>query len=315
MAEETERTWAGPIIDAHQHFWDLSKNYHPWLSDKGLVPHRYGDYTAVKRSYLPPEYLADTAGHRVAMSVYVEAEWDPRNPIGEIEYVTALNGEFGYPNAIVGQAWLDTREAPRQLAALASFGLVRSIRHKPGGPASPESAGHGQRTLMSNERWRQGYACLKNHHLHFDLQAPWWNLHEAALLARDFPETTLIVNHAGVPGDRSAATLQGWRDAMALLADYDNVVVKISGLCQKDAPWTIESNAWIVQESIAMFGTGRIIFGSNFPVDGMLATFDTIFSGFKEMTKHLSHAEQKAVFFDTANRIYRPMAHVIPNDP
>ena len=45
-----------PIVDAHQHFWDLSRNYHPWLCDPEPIPFRYGDYSALRRSYLPPDY-------------------------------------------------------------------------------------------------------------------------------------------------------------------------------------------------------------------------------------------------------------------
>ena len=40
-----------PIVDAHQHFWDLGRNYHPWLSGAGQIPFRYGDYSALKRNY------------------------------------------------------------------------------------------------------------------------------------------------------------------------------------------------------------------------------------------------------------------------
>src|SRR5690606_35742827 len=105
---------------------------------------------------------------------------------------------------------------------------VRSVRHKPGGPTRPEDVGR-ERTLMSDERWRAGYEALSRHGLHFDLQTPWWNMHEAERLVRDFPQTTLIVNHAGIPADRSAEGLAGWRKAMAALAEAGpNVAVKIS---------------------------------------------------------------------------------------
>jgi predicted TIM-barrel fold metal-dependent hydrolase len=86
---------------------------------------------------------------------------------------------------------------------------------------------------MSDEHWRRSYAALQGLGLHFDLQTPWWNLHEAERLARDFPGTTLILNHAGLPSDRSAEGLAGWRLAMARLAEWPNVQVKISGLGQR----------------------------------------------------------------------------------
>jgi predicted TIM-barrel fold metal-dependent hydrolase len=69
------------------------------------------------------------------------------------------------------------------LAGQTAFPLVRGVRHKPGGPATPDALGR-QRTLMSDETWRRGYALLEHHGLHLDLQTPWWNLDEAARLAR-----------------------------------------------------------------------------------------------------------------------------------
>ena len=62
-----------PIIDAHQHFWDVERNYHPWLRD-APIPFRYGDYSALRRNYLPRDYRQDTEGFRIAGTVYVEEE-------------------------------------------------------------------------------------------------------------------------------------------------------------------------------------------------------------------------------------------------
>src|SRR5690606_40044528 len=219
----------GPIVDAHHHFWDPQRNHHPWLSGSENIPFRYGDYSAIKRRYFPEDYMSDAGEHRVVATVYVETEWDARDPIGETRFIHEVAARYGAPNAVVAQAWLDAPDAVEVLAAQAAFERVRSVRHKPGGPTSPEAVGT-QRTLMSDERWRQGYAELARHGLHFDLQTPWWNLHEAIELARDFPETLLILNHTGLPSDRSEQGLAGWHAAMARLAECGNVAVKVSGI-------------------------------------------------------------------------------------
>lgn len=291
----------GPIIDAHQHFWDLRANRYPWLEDGTLVPHRYGDYSAIKHDYLPADYLRDAAGHDVIGSVYVEAEWDPADPLGETRYVTHLAQTSGRPNAMVAQAWLDREDIAALLAAQRRHPLVRSVRHK---PARPDAAGQ---TLMSDAKWRHGYSLLAQHGLHFDLQAPWQCLPEAATLARDFPETLLIVNHAGVPGDRSRATLQGWGDALATLARCPNTVVKVSGLCEAGKPWRVEANEPILATLHDTFGADRLMFGSNFPVDGMFISLGELISGFKQLVAHWGAKAQRAFFHDTAIRVYRPI--------
>jgi predicted TIM-barrel fold metal-dependent hydrolase len=193
------------------------------------------------------------------------------------------------------------------LAGQATFPLVRSVRHKPGGPAMPDALG-GQRTLMSDEIWRRGYALLEQHGLHFDLQTPWWNLDEAARLARDFPLTLVILNHAGLPADRGAQGLAGWHAAMARFAEESNVRVKISGIGQRGRPWSVEDNRWIVEEIVAMFGAHRAMFASNFPVDSLCGSFDTIYSGFKRIAARYSQADQAQLFCGTARDVYRTTA-------
>lgn len=290
----------GPIIDTHQHFWDLTANCYPWLTGDVLVPHRYGDYSAIKHDYLPADYLRDSAGRNVIGSVYVEAEWTPDDPVGETRYVTQLADATGRPNAMVAQAWLNRADIDDVLAAQAGFALVRSVRHKPG---NPDAAG---RTLMSDGAWRDGYARLARHGLHFELQAPWQQLAEAATLARDFPDTQLVVNHAGVPGDRSAATLRGWSDSLAALARYPNVVVKVSGLCVAGEPWSVEANQPVLDALRNSFGAERLMFGSNFPVDGLFLSLAGLIDGFRQLVAGWAPTEQHAFFNDTAVRVYRP---------
>ena len=77
---------------------------------------------------------------------------------------------------------------------------------------------------------------------------------EAITLARDFPRMLIILNHAGLPADRSPEGLAGWRAAMARLAEEPNVRVKISGIGLRNRPWSVDDNCWIVEQIVAMFG-------------------------------------------------------------
>jgi len=294
-----------PIIDAHQHFWDLEHNRYPWLQDTPPITFRYGDYTALRRNYLPADFRRDCARHRVVKTVHVEAEWDPEDPVGETRWVSALAATHGIPNAIVAQAWLDRADVAEVLAAQAAFPLVRGVRHKPRAAASADAVQPGAAGSMGDARWRAGYALLERHGLHFELQTPWWHLAEAADLARTFPRTGMVLNHTGLPADRSPQGFAGWGRAMAVLADCPNVAVKISGLGLAGRPWRVEDNAPIVRQAIATFGVERCLFASNYPVDGLVATYDTIMSGFKAIVADRTDAERRALFHDNAVRIYR----------
>ena len=280
------------IVDAHQHFWDPGAHYYPWLNNEPPIPFRYGDYRALRRPYLPPDYLRDALGYRVEKSVYVEAEWDPADPVGEMRYIDALRREYGLPTVAVAQARLDRKDAARVLAQQAAFSFVRSVRHKP-----PPGA-------MAEPGWRAGFALLGRYRLRFDLQTPWPNLAEAARLAADFPGTPIILNHTGLPADRSSDGIAGWKRTMKTLAACPNAALKISGLGEPGRPWTAAANRDIVRTAIDLFGAARCMFASNFPVDGLCAGFATIFDGFREIVRDLSPAEQDGLFRANAMRIY-----------
>ena len=289
---EEPRVAAVAIVDAHQHFWDPGVHYYPWLCDEPPIAFRYGEYRAIRRRYLPPDYLLDAKEVKVDKTVYVETEWDPADPVGEMRYVGELRREHGLPTVAVAQAWLHHENASEILERQAAFPFVRGIRHKP-----PPGA-------MPDPKWRAGFRALQRNRLRFDLQAPWAQLGDAANLAGDFPNTQIILNHAGLPADRSAEGIAGWKRAMKALAACPNVAVKISGLGERGRAWTAAANREIVLTVIDLFGAARCMFASNFPVDSLCADFATIFGGFREIVKDFSEEEKGNLFRENAVRIY-----------
>ena len=294
-----------PLIDAHAHFWDLGARTYPWLSDPELIPFRYGDYSAIRRNYLPADYRRDSAAFTIAGLVHIEAEHDPADPLGETRWLEETAKRHGLPSACVCQAWLDRADVAEVLAAQAASPLVRGIRHKPAAAADPRDARRGAPGSMDDPAWRLGYALLARHGMSFDLQTSYWHLDAAGDLAADFPETQIIINHTGLPADRSAEGLRAWRRGLEGVAAHGNVALKISGIGLPGRPWTVADNRAVVRDAIAIFGTGRCLFASNFPVDSLVADFTTIFSGYREITRDLPDREIAALFHDNAARIYR----------
>jgi predicted TIM-barrel fold metal-dependent hydrolase len=293
------------IVDAHQHFWDLAHNYYPWLCDEPPIAFRYGDYRAIQRSYLPDDYRRNVAGHDVVKTVHVEAEWNPADPVGETRWLEQIHRQYGLPSAAVAHARLDQPDVEQVLAAQAAFPLVRGIRHKPRAAPGPEQIATSAPGSMGDPAWRAGFGLLARYGLSFDLQAPYWHLYEAADLARTFPTTQIILNHAGLPADRSHAGLAAWRRAMGAIAAQPNVAVKISGLGRRGQPWSLAANRQIVLDIIAIFGVERCMFASNFPVDKLVADFDTIFTAFKLIVRDFPIADQERLFYHNAARVYR----------
>jgi len=295
-----------PIVDAHQHYFDIEAHYYPWLNDRPLRPFRYGDYSSICRNFLPADYRRLAGKHRVVQTVVIEGEWDPATPADEVMFVESLAQSEPSVAAMVAQAWLDREDAFDLLRSYANHPLVRGIRHKPT-VTSREAwrADFAESGSMRDPRWREGYAQLAKNGLHFELQAPWWHLPEAAELARDFPDVTIVVNHTALPADRSEAALAGWRTNLALLAREPNVALKISGICIPGKAWPVEANRRVVNDAISIVDVSRCAFASNYPVDGVVNSLSEVLDGFKAIVRDRPLAERLALFHDNARRIYR----------
>ncbi|MEJ8574431.1 amidohydrolase family protein [Microbaculum marinum] len=294
-----------PIVDAHQHFWDLDRNYYPWLCDPKLIPFRYGDYSVLKRTYLPPDYLQHVGANRIVKTVHMEAEWDRGDPVAETRWIEGIAAKYDFPSACIGHAEPDREDIEDVLRGHAASPLVRGIRHKPAASGRPQDARRGTSGSMDDPKWRDGYALLERFSLSYDLQTPWWHLDAAAELAAAFPATTIIVNHTGLPSDRSEEGLAGWRHALETVAAQLNVALKISGLGRPGLPWTVEANAPVIRDAVAIFGVDRCMFASNYPVDRLAGPFTTIYDGFREAVADLPVADRRKLFHDNAVRIYR----------
>lgn len=295
--------YQGPIIDAHHHFWEPRLGRQPWLRPEADIPFRYGEYSAIKRSYLPPDLLRDAAGFNLVGTVTMETEWDVDDPVGEMRYTERIADRYGLPNAAVAHAVLRDPSIADTLDQLAEIPLVRSVRNKPGQAASPARAA-SEPSLLTDPSWRAGYAELAARSLHFDLQVAWWHLHEAEDLARNFPEQLIIINHCALPSDRSEEMLRGWAASVRGIARLPNVVIKVSGIGLPGVPWRVENNRRIIETIAEAFGPDRMMFASNFPVDSLCGTYQEIFGGFRTMTADWSQAEQLAAFAGTAVRVY-----------
>lgn len=296
-----------PLVDAHHHIWDLGANRYPWLQDEPPIPFRYGDYRALRQNYMPADLRRAAARQNLVASVYMEAEHDPADPLRETRWVHEIAARDGLPNAMAAAAFLDRPDAAAIVQAQAAMPLVRSLRHKPKGVARPQDydAGHRIPGSMRCPVWRAGYRHLAEAGLHFELQTAWWHLGDALALARDFPATRIILNHLGLPADRSAEGLAGWRDAMARLSDAPNVLVKLSGCCVPGRLWTAALQAPVVLDAIRLFGPERCMVASNFPVDGLIASYDAIMDGMRIIIAELPEAAQRRILSGTAAETYR----------
>ncbi|NBP40133.1 MAG: amidohydrolase, partial [Betaproteobacteria bacterium] len=158
---------------------------------------------------------------------------------------------------------------------------------------------------LSDPHWLEGMRKLARYQWSWDLRVPFWHLEEAAGVLEKVPELEVVLNHTGLPWDRSEAGLAHWRKGMKALARLPQVYCKISELGLLNAAWTVASNQRVVQEAVELFGPSRCMFGSNFPVASLRVGFLSQVLGIDKMLQHLTAAERHDIFVNNAISFYR----------
>lgn len=297
--------YAGPLVDAHHHLWHLSLGKHPWLKQKNPGEMVFGDPTPLFRNYLPSGLRADAEHQNLVASVHIEAGWDPSDPLGETQWLDGLAAQHGLPTALVVYAPLHMPQAESVLAAQSAIERVRGVRFILSWHSDPKKNFAARSDYMEDLGWLAGFALLRRYNLSFDLMIYPGQMEQAAQLAGRFPDTRIILNHAGSPADRAPQDMERWRRGLALLAENPNVAIKISDLVAYDHNWTLESLRPVVLTCIEAFGTERAMFASDFPVAGLHATYDQVFDTFKTIVADFTPAEQRRLFHDNAVQFYR----------
>lgn len=292
-----------PAIDAHHHIWRQADL--PWLNGPN-EPRIFGDYTPIKRDYPIDEFHADLEGHGVVGSVYVQANWPAGRAVDESRWVQSVADASGWPNAIVGFADFHAGDADETLKALADIPRLRGVRQQLHWHENELCRFQPRPDVMNDASWRRGFAHLRTYGLMFELQVFASQMEDAARLAADFPETTMVLQHCGMPEDASAAGMTAWRDGMKRLADRPNIMNKLSGLgtfIRRNDPAFI---AEIVPETVEIFGVERCIYGSNFPIEKLWTGYGPLIGAFRQALAGFSESDRRRMFHDNAVRVYAP---------
>ncbi|WP_148252706.1 amidohydrolase family protein [Aidingimonas lacisalsi] len=268
-----------PLIDAHHHFWALDGIVHyPWLEDEIDQHFFLGDYSSIRRPFLAPDLQAlIPEGYHLAGSVHCEAEADRRHPEIETNWLTSHGKRFGLPVALVGWAAFGHQDCEAQLEAQMHSPLFRGVRAKPLTASRPVGYDDvkGAPGSLQDTNWTRGLELLEERGLSWDLRVPAWHLLDAAEVLERRPRLKVILNHTGLPWDRTRSGLDGWRLGMRRLAENPSIAVKLSELGSPMADWDRKQNIELLAEAISIFGPDRCIFASNFPVTGLNASYAT----------------------------------------
>lgn len=293
------------IIDPHHHLWSLKGDRYPWLR-KPMEIGVGGDLNSISKDYSADDYLDDTKNYVLKKSVHIEAAYDRPHCVDETEWLARIIADKNIPSAIVAYTALQSSNVEETLDRHAAHGdIVKGIRQILCWHDNPAFRMVDRNDLLNDRDWRSGFAKLSKYNLSFDLMIYPHQLDDASALAEAFPDTSIIVNHAAMPLDRSAEGLSQWKMGLSKLARNENVSIKVSGLGQTDWQWTDQSMRPVIRDAIEVFGTERSMFASNFPVDKAYSSFDALYQSYEKAVSDFSDEEKHALFCGNAERIYR----------
>jgi L-fuconolactonase len=322
-----------PIIDPHHHLWTATDGRRLGFGD-----------------YLLKQLWDDTgSGHNIVKTVFLECRAGYRKdgpeqfrPVGETEFVATLalqSSEVGEGRAeiaaIVSHADLTLgAEVAEVLAAHeeAGKGFFRGIRHSGASEPNPEALSirpryshvPGGGGLYNRKDFQEGVRTLGRYGYTFEAWHYHHQLGDFRGLAAAAPETTIILDHLGVPlgvgpyAGRRDEIFATWGTDLAALAELPNVYVKLGGMAMRDngfgwhddpRPPTSDEFAFAQRRyylhAIEMFGPERCMFESNFPVDKVSISYPVLWNGIKKIAAPFSEDEKNAMFYGTAANLYR----------
>jgi L-fuconolactonase len=288
-----------PIIDTHQHLWDLDKFYLPWLEREPTLKksYRMEDYLRVIGELEHGEGRLSPA--RVVKAVYMEVDVASKQQQAEANYIISICRAGDTPTAA---AVVSGRPASERFAEYArqfkGSPYVKGIRQVLHGPHTP--AGY-----CLHPRFVAGIRALGELGLSYDLCVRPGELPDAAKLVDACPDTRFILDHCGNTNVQSR-DVSAWRRDIAALAKRKNVVGKVSGIVAfaKPGAWTADDLAPVVNHTLEVFGPERVMFGGDWPVCTLAASYKQWVDALRTIVRDRPESEQRKLFHDNAARFY-----------
>ncbi len=271
-------------IDAHQHFWIFDPARYGWIGP---------DMAVLRRDFLPEDLEAPLAAAAFDACLAVQARPDEE----ETAWLLALAARYPFIAGVVG--WTDLRapDADARLTALARNPRLVGLRHLV--QDEPDD-----RFLLRDD-FRRGLALLGRHHLVYDLLLHPRHLPSATEVVASLPGQRFVLDHLAKPFIREGQ-LEPWRTELRRLAALPNVAGKLSGLVTEAAwhRWAYDELAPYLDAAFEAFGEDRVLFGSDWPVCLLAASYDTVVLALRRFATRLSPAAEAKLFGGNAARIY-----------
>ena len=284
-----------PVVDTHEHLWDLSRLRLPWLNQARSAHFR--------RSYLPKDYDEATNGINIVKTVYMEVNCDPADHEAEADYVIKLcqSPNSRMRGAVIGGS-VDRPAFADYIKRYATNPHVKGVRMILNDP-DRHKALCLQPTFVKNVQY------LGELGLSYDICIRPAELMDAVRLIEHCPRTRFIVDHCGnrdvqATDEKSRLT---WEEGMRAAASHENVMCKISGIVATAKPktWQPADLAPAINFCLDTFGSDRVFFGGDWPVCTAVATYRQWYDALTWIIRDRSLEFRRKLLHDNAVRFYK----------
>ncbi|RZS98129.1 amidohydrolase family protein [Cecembia calidifontis] len=270
-------------IDAHQHFWNFDPVRDSWIDDSMKV---------IQRDFSPEDLLPELRSKRIDGCIAVQADQSPQ----ETQYLLGLSHQHPYIKKVVGWVDLSAPDIESQLEryqAEKNLAGFRKILQ-----ALPPSA-------MEEEAFLQGISLLSKYHFTYDILIFPKHLPAALEFVKKFPNQAFIIDHLAKPAIKSGE-FEHWSKGIKELSEIPNLYCKVSGMVTEAdwKKWKKEDFIPYLDHITDCFGTERLVYGSDWPVCLVAASYAQVFDLAWEYFQPFSEDEKAAIFGDNACEFY-----------
>lgn len=273
-----------PRVDAHQHFWQLSRNDYGWLTP---------EISKIYRDFMPEDLEPHLKQHTIDATVLVQAA--PTK--AETDFMLSLAEGHSFIAGVVGWTDFEAPDAPDRIAELATHPKLKGLR--------PMIQDIADDDWMSRADLDPAFRAVVRHGLVFDALVRPRHLDNLLKLLARYPSLTCVIDHCGKP-EIANNGFSSWAGSIRKLARETKVFCKLSGLVtEAGRSWTVDALRPYVEHVVSEFGADRIAWGSDWPVARLAASYDAWVEATEALLASCSSTERAAILGGTANLLYR----------
>jgi L-fuconolactonase len=272
------------VIDAHQHFWKFDPIRENWIND---------DMKSIQKDFLPADLEIVLNENGIEGSVVVQSDQSEK----ENEFQLKNAAEYNFIKGVVGWVDLQAPGIEEKLVYYKQFKKLKGFRHV--------LQGESQRDLMLQPRFRKGISLLRKYGFTYDILIFPDQLVYANELVREFPDQLFVLDHIAKPPIKNKK-IDEWKKDILALGAHENVYCKISGMVTEAdwKNWTSDDFIPYIDVVVNAFGTKRIMFGSDWPICLVAASYSKMKKIVDDYFSFFSKNEQKNFYGKTAIKFY-----------